>query len=82
MCTYQDAHLKFSNGSDMVDQIDAVMKDKNTFMKAVRRGRQVAETRWLENPDNLGKYVELYTLPYAHEDRRLLNSFNGIDNQG
>lgn len=82
MCTYQDAHFKFSNGNDMVDQIDTIMKDKNTFMKAVRRGRQVAETRWLENPDNLGKYVELYTLPYGHPDRKLLNSFNGIDNQG
>lgn len=78
MCTYQNAHYKFNTGAEMVDQIDSLMKDKNIFMKAVRRGRMEAETRWLEHPDNLGKYVELYTLPYGHPDRVLLNKLNSV----
>ena len=78
LCTYDQAFYKFTTGAEMVDQIDTVMKDKNTYMKAVRRGRQVASTRWLENPENLGKYAELYTLPYGDKQRTLLNSFNGI----
>jgi hypothetical protein len=78
MCTYENAHYKFSTGSEMVDQIDNLMSDKTKFMKAVRKGRAEAETRWLEHPDNLGKYLELYTLPHGHPDRKLLNKLNGI----
>ena len=78
MCTYENAVYKFKTGDEMVDQIDGLMKDKTTYMKAVRNGRQLIETRWLEHPDNIGKYVELYTLPYGHKDRRLLNPLNGL----
>ena len=78
MCTYENAHYKFTTGSEMVDQIDDLMSDKTKFMKAVRKGRAEAETRWLEHPDNLGKYLELYTLPHGHPDRKLLNKLNGI----
>jgi len=78
LCTYEDAVYKFTTGAEMVDQIDAVMKDKSTYMKAVRKGRAVAETRWLEAPQNMGKYRELYTLPYGHPNRKILNEFNGI----
>lgn len=73
MCTYEEAHYKFQTGAEMIDQIDRVMKDKDTYMKAIRRGRMVAETRWLENPDNLNKYTELYTTPYGSKERKLLN---------
>ena len=78
LCTYENAFYKFGTGAEMVDQIDHVMKDKNTFMKAVRKGRMLADQRWLENPDNIDKYTELYTLPYGNKDRKLLNSLNGI----
>lgn len=78
MCTYENAVYKFKTGDEMVDQIDGLMRDKSTYMKAVRNGRQLIETRWLEHPDNIGKYVELYTLPYGHKDRRLLNQLNGL----
>jgi len=78
LCTYEDAFYKFDTGEEMVDQIDSLMKDKNTYMKAVRKGQQLIKTRWLENPDNLGKYAELYTLPYGDKNRKLLNQLNGI----
>ena len=78
MCTYENAFYKFTTGAEMVDQIDAVMKDKTTYMKAVRRGRELIQTRWLEHPDNYGKYRELYTLPYSDPNRKLLNKLNGI----
>ena len=72
MCTYADAPYKFNTGAEMIDQIDSLMKDKDAYMKASRKARMVAETRWLENPDNINKYTELYTLPYGHPDRKLL----------
>lgn len=78
MCTYENAFYKFKTGDEMVDHIDSLMSDKNTYMKAVRKGRIEADKRWLENPENLDKYKELYTLPYGHKDRKILNAFNGI----
>ena len=72
MCTYENAFIKFSTGQEMIDQIDSVMKDKETYMKMVRRGRLMAETRWLENPENHDKYTELYTTSYGSVDRKLL----------
>ena len=56
----------------MVDNIDQLMSDKTQYMKAVRKGRIQAEARWLENPENIGKYVELYTTKYGSSDRKLL----------
>ena len=76
MCTYQDAVYKFNTGAEMIDQIDSVMKDKDTYMKAVRKGRSIIDTRWLERDVNIGKYLELYTLPYGDPKRKLLNSIN------
>lgn len=76
MCTYENALFKFNTGEEMVDQINTVMKDKDTYMKAVRKGRSIIDTRWLENDTNIGKYLELYTLPYGDPKRKLLNSTN------
>lgn len=78
LCTYENAFFKFKTGEEMIDQIDHLMSDKTDYMKVVRKGRQYIDTRWLEHPDNMGKYTELYTLPYGHKDRVLLNHSNGI----
>ena len=78
MCTYENAHYKFNTGDEMIDHIKSLTSDKTTYMKACRKARTVAETRWLENPDNINKYTELYTLPYGHKDRKILNKTNGI----
>jgi O-antigen biosynthesis protein len=76
--TYQNAPFKFSTGEEMIDQISATMKDKSTYMKISRAARKVADGRWLENEDNLGKYAELYNLAYADPQRLLLNKQNNI----
>ena len=74
LCTYENAPYKFDTGSEMVDLIDECLKDEDSYMKISKESREVAEKRWLESEDNLGKYVELYNLPYKHEDRKLINS--------
>jgi len=77
--TYQNAPYRFTTGDEMVDLIDAVTKDKTTYMKAARKGRLVAEGRWLENPDNIGKYHELYNYEYGSAERKLLNKQNNLN---
>ena len=76
--TYENAPVRFSSGDEMIDQLQAVTKDKGTYMKIGRKGRQVVEQRWLESPDNLGKYAELYNFDYASDQRPLLNKQNNI----
>jgi len=74
LVTYKNAPIKFDTGDQMVNSIRRVLNTKNDYLRASRDGRQVAKSRWLESPDNLGKYVELFTLPYKHPDRKLINA--------
>ena len=76
--TYQNAPYRFVTGDEMIDQIDAVTKDKSTYMKIGRAGNRLAQTRWLESPNNIDKYNELYRYPYGAPERVLLNKQNGL----
>ena len=62
----------------MIDQINTILKDKQHYMKACRRARQYINDKWLELPDNINKYKELYTTPYGGESRKLINKINGL----
>ena len=48
------------------------------LMKSSRKHRARSEKRFLENPENLGKWKEMYHYKYADPQRKLLNEFNGI----
>lgn len=70
MCTYEDAQLKFSTGSDLIDQIDYLMKDKSRYMKIARKDRKFAEGLWLN--DHMDEYMEVYFTPYGSPERKAL----------
>jgi hypothetical protein len=78
LVTYKDAPFKFKTGEEMIAIIDDVLSKKGRYMNLSSKARKAADSRWLENEDNINKYVELYTLPYGHPDRKLLNAINGI----
>ncbi|NDH68276.1 MAG: hypothetical protein EBY22_10335 [Gammaproteobacteria bacterium] len=63
---------------EMISVIDDVLSKKGRYMNLSAKARKAADDRWLENEDNINKYVELFTLPYGHPDRKLLNAINGI----
>ena len=71
MVTYSQAQHKFTTGDELIDNIRALLQDKNVYMKACRKAREYADTRWLE--DHLGKYVELYRHPRESQYRKKLN---------
>ncbi|MBV52720.1 MAG: hypothetical protein CL816_01480 [Coxiellaceae bacterium] len=74
METYRHTPYKFSTGAELVDQIDAIVSNKLTYMKISRKFREAANNRWLE--DNINVYKELYTHPYKHKDRVEINKIN------
>jgi hypothetical protein len=78
LCTYEDAPFKFDTGDEMIKTIEQVLSKKSKYMTYCERARAYADTRWLENEDNINKYVELYKYPYGDERRVLLNKYNGL----
>ena len=78
LVTYQNAPFKFNTGSEMIEMIDDVLSKKGRYMNLSAKFRKMSEGRWLENEDNINKYVELFNYPYGHPERKLLNTINGI----
>jgi len=78
LVTYKDAPFKFNTGEEMIAIIDDVLSKKGRYMNICAKARKSAEERWLENEDNINKYVELFNYPYGHPERKLLNAINGI----
>jgi len=78
LCTYKDAPIKFKTGDEMIDQIDNIVGKKGKYMNQSAKFRKIAEGRWLEDDNNIDKYVELYTKPHGHSERKHLNKLNNI----
>lgn len=78
MVTYSGGSHLFTTGDEMIDQLKQICSSKDSYMKLVRKGRDLAKDNWLENPDNIGKYIELYAHPYGSKERILLNKLNNI----
>lgn len=78
LVTYAEAPLKFNTGPEMIDQIKGILSDKTDYMKHCRKANMSVQSRWLENSNNLDKYVEMYSLPYGDPNRKLLNRQNRL----
>lgn len=78
LCTYEDAPFKFKTGEEMIEVVRDVLSKKGRYMNLSAKARATANTRWLENPDNLQCYQELFLQPYGSKERKRLNEINGI----
>lgn len=73
--TYKNAPIRFKTGDEMIDQIDNTLKE-GAYKRSSTSARSFAESRFLENPENIGKYVEMYLHSYRSPERKLLNKIN------
>jgi glycosyltransferase involved in cell wall biosynthesis len=78
LCTYGDAPFKFDTGEEMIKVISDVLSKKGRYMNLSAKARATANTRWLENPENLQCYTELFLHPFGSKERTRLNEINGI----
>jgi hypothetical protein len=76
MVTYENAFHKFKTGSELIDQIKFLTKDRKKYIAESKKARRFGETRWLE--DNIGFYEELYKYPHGHPKREKINKLNNI----
>jgi len=78
LCTYEDAPFKFDTGEEMMEVVRDVLSKKGRYMNISAKARATANNRWLENPENLQCYNELFTMPHGDKNRVRLNEINGI----
>lgn len=72
LVTYKNADLRFKTGDEMIDQLNTLLTDINTYNKYSGKARKYAESMWLE--DHLDEHFELYfTKP---EERVALTKWN------
>jgi hypothetical protein len=76
ICTYENAPIKFRTGDEMINQIEETLSKKGRYMNICSKARKYAETRFLENEENISKYYELYNFPYRSAERKYLNTVN------
>ena len=58
----------FTTGSEMMEQIDKILKNEGTFKTAIEFGRKYAEQYYLK--DHLDEFTLLYTTPYGDDKRK------------
>lgn len=76
MITYKDAPLRFKTGPELIDQLKALTRDENTYMKYSAKARAYADTMWLD--DHLDEFKELYYTNIGDKDRTALLRLNPI----
>lgn len=76
--TYHTAppEMKFDNIEEFEAKLDKLVKKQSTYYKYIDNLRAYGETRFLERPENLNCFYELYTLPYGDAKRKHLKRFN------
>ena len=78
LCTYENAPFKFKTGEEMVEVVREVLSKKGRYMNLSAKARASANTRWLENEENLKCYVELFSHPWSSKERTRINEINKI----
>jgi hypothetical protein len=68
MCTYSMADYKFTNGNELIDQLEYITSDFDRYMKASGNARKFAEGLWME--DHLDEYNALYFTEWGSKERK------------
>lgn len=67
--TYKNAPIRFKTGDEMIDQIENTLSE-GVYKRASTAARKFAESRFLENEENIMKFVEMYKYPIGSPERK------------
>lgn len=80
MVTYENAlpQLKFGSAEELADRVENILnyKNRSKYFKLIPELRAYGETRFLENPENIGAYLEALNTPFGSSDRHFLKKWN------
>ncbi len=67
LVTYKNSFVKFNTGTELIDQIKSVMKDKSTYMKLCKKSRSYADQNFLDG--HLDEHYALYFTKWGSKER-------------
>jgi hypothetical protein len=80
LVTYEDApdFLKFKDSEDLEYKVDKILnwKNRSKYYSLIPELRKVGETRFLENPQNIGAFLEAMNTSYGDTSRRFMLPWN------
>lgn len=78
METYKNApdFLKFKNGDDLEQKIEALLKNKAAYYRNIDLFRHIGSQRFLELRENIGCHTEVLNTPYGSPERKYLKRWN------
>jgi hypothetical protein len=80
METYSNAlpELKFKTADELEAKVKEILnwKNRNHYYTLVPKLRKIGESRFLENPENIGAYLEALDLPFNSPHRKYLRAWN------
>ena len=76
MVTYENAKYKFKTGEELIKLLDNEIKRAGHYKNLGPKIYKEAEKRWLDNPENIGLYLELYKYPFGSPERKLIKKYN------
>jgi hypothetical protein len=68
--TYKMAPLKFNTGSELIDQLNGLLKNQDNYIKQSKKAREYGETMFLD--DKIEEYLELYFTQFGSIERKAL----------
>jgi len=71
LCTYQEAELKFSTGSELISQLEYITADLDRYMKLSENIHNFTDKLWLE--DHLNEYSAMYFTKWGSKERGLMS---------
>ena len=76
ICTYENAPIRFKTGDEMIAQIERVLSDRQLYKSLCKKASIYADTRWLENDENIDCYMEVYQYDVSDPKRINLARYN------
>jgi hypothetical protein len=70
ICTYSDAHIKFTTGAELIDQLKYITKDTSTYMNCCNAVHNYVDQMWLD--DHLDEHYAIYFSEYGSQERNRL----------
>jgi O-antigen biosynthesis protein len=76
ICTYENAPIRFKTGDEMIAQIEKTLGDRKRYKSLCKKASGYADTRWLENDNNIDCYTEVYQYHIGDPKRINISRYN------
>ena len=66
--------IRFDTGEKLIEVLRQTLQDEESYLQASREARAMMDSLWLEHPDNLAMYEELFSYPFGDSRRKHIHA--------